>query len=312
MNFDQLKAFYCVTLSGSFTQAAGMLHLSQPAVSQQIQALEHSLGITLFDRSRKKVRLTSEGEILKSYSKQLFDLYDEISTLFEHQQTLKRGKISIGSTRVLGTYFLPRIIGLFNKQYPGVEIDLRMGNSHHVLGITLDGQVDFGFAGKIKIHSRLVNILIHRERLLIVCSADHSLAGEQSITIDKLIKVPFIWREKGTQTREVVTGWFEKNVGKNYPKKSFELENVEAAKRIVEEGYGITIIPESAVQRDISTGLLKALDLKAFDLTVDFYLFHLKGKVISKAAGTFLKMLSEIRLLSHTENLKDMLTKAAF
>ena len=74
-------------------------------------------------------------------------------------------------------------------------------------------------------------------------------------------------------------------MGKNYPKKSFELENVGAAKRNVEEGYGITIIPESAVRRDIGSGLLKALDLKAFDLTVDFYLFHLKGKVFSKAAG---------------------------
>ena len=108
MNFDQLKTFFSVASVGSFTQAARTLHLTQPAVSQQIQALEHSLGITLFDRSRKKVRLTSEGEILQSYSKRLFDLYEEIATLFEYQQTLKRGKISIGSTRVLGTYLVTR------------------------------------------------------------------------------------------------------------------------------------------------------------------------------------------------------------
>lgn len=311
MNFDQLKAFYRVALTGGFTKAARALHLTQPAVSQQIQALEHSLGITLFDRSRKKVRLTTEGEILLSYAKRLFDLYEEISILFKHQQTLQKGKIIIGSTRVLGTYFLPQIIGLFNKQYPGVEIELRMGNSHHVLDITLDGEVDFGFAGKIKTHSRLINFLIHRERLLIVSSADHYLAAKQSITIDELVKTPFIWREKGTQTREVVKKWFEKNVGRNYPKKSFELENVEAAKRIVEEGYGITIIPESAVGRDIRSGLLKSLDLETFDLSVDFYLFHLKGKVFSKAAETFLKMLSGVHILSHTENLRDRLSEAA-
>ena len=100
-------------------------------------------------------------------------------------------------------------------------------------------------------------------------------------------------------------------MGRNYPKKSFELENVEAAKRIVEEGYGITIIPESAVGRDIRSGLLKSLDLETFDLFVDFYLFHLKGKVFSKAAETFLKMLSAVRILSHTENLKDRLSEAA-
>jgi DNA-binding transcriptional LysR family regulator len=99
-----------------------------------------------------------------------------------------------------------------------------MGHSHHVLDITLDGEVDFGFAGKIKNHSRLINLLIHRERLLIVCSVDHYLAAKQSITIDELVKVPFIWREKGTQTREVVKKWFEKNVGRK--PKGYDLEKV--------------------------------------------------------------------------------------
>ena len=98
MNIDQLKAFYKVVLTGGFTKAGRALHITQSAVSQQVQALEHSFGITLFDRSGKKVLLTGEGEILLSYAKRLFDLYEEIVTLFELQQTLTKGKISIAST----------------------------------------------------------------------------------------------------------------------------------------------------------------------------------------------------------------------
>ena len=307
MNIDQLRAFYTVARTGSFTQAAGKLYITQSAVSQQVQALEHSLGITLFDRSGKKVSLTGEGEILLSYAKRLFDLYGEIVSLFELQRTLKKGKISIASTRVLGTYYLPQMIGLFNRQYPEIEIDLKLGNSHRILEIILEGEVDFGFAGKIRSYSRLNSILVHQERLLIVCSSDHYLASKRKIGLDELIKYPFIWREKGTQTRKVVKHWFEENLGRNYPQKFIELENVEAAKRIVEAGYGITIIPEAAVKREIDSGVLMDIELKGFDHFVDFHLFYFKGKIVGKAAETFLKMLAGIRLFSHSENLKKSL-----
>ena len=137
MNFDKFKTFHKIALTGSFTKAARKLHLTQSAVSQQVRSLEDTLGVALIDRSNKRVRLTSEGKILLSYTERYFDLYDEMISLFELQQTLKKGKITIGSTRVLGTYFLPRIIGTFNSQYPDIEIDLRLGNSHHILNLTL-------------------------------------------------------------------------------------------------------------------------------------------------------------------------------
>ncbi len=139
MNFDQLKTFHQVAQTGSFTLAAGELFLTQPAVSQQIKALEFFLGITRFDRSGKQVRLTSDGEILLSYSGRLFHLYDEIDAIFSHMQDLKKGKVTIGSTAVIGTYFLPRIIGQYNKRYPGIKLDLKMGNSN-----TVDSMVAVG------------------------------------------------------------------------------------------------------------------------------------------------------------------------
>ncbi|MBW1642137.1 MAG: LysR family transcriptional regulator, partial [Deltaproteobacteria bacterium] len=150
MNFDQLKTFHHVAQAGSFTLAARELFLTQPAVSQQVKALELFLGTTLFDRSGKQVRLTSEGEILLSYTGRLFHLYDEIEAIFSHMQDLKKGKVTIGSTAVIGTYFLPRTIGRYNKRYPGIELDLKMGNSNTVHSMLADGKIDLGFAGKIR------------------------------------------------------------------------------------------------------------------------------------------------------------------
>ena len=309
MNIDQLKAFQKVALTGSFTKAASELFLTQPAVSQQIQTLESSLGTILFDRSGKKVNLTSEGAILLSYTERLFSLYEEIKTLFDHLQNLKKGKITIGSTAVIGTYFMPKLIGHYNRQYPNIEIDLRMGNSHHIIRLVLDGKVDLGFAGWMADQPRLKNLLIHQEKLLVVSSSDNPLPAKNRVSVAELGKIPFIWREKGTQTRELVERWFEKYGTADYPQKSIELQNVEAAKRTVVEGYGITVIPEIAVRREIHLGLLKRINLERFDLTFDYYLFYLKGKILSKAAFAFLEMLFAIRLLSHTDNLKEYLSK---
>jgi len=311
MNIDQLKSFYRVARTGSFTKAAGELHITQSAVSQQVQALEHSLGITLFDRSRKKIFLTSEGETLSTYARRLFDLYEEIESVFELQQKLQKGRIKIASTRVIGTYYLPEIIGLYNHRYPGIEIDLRLGNTHRILDIILEDEVDFGFAGKVRNQSRLNNIPVHTEKLLLVSSPHHYLAAKKIIDPAELIKTPFIWRERGTMTQKVVQLWFEKHLGKNSPGKSIALENVEAAKRMAEEGYGITAMPESAVKREIDMGVLKALKVAGFELSVDFHLFYFKGKKFSRAAMTFMKLLYDTRRLSHSENMKELFKGAA-
>lgn len=304
MNANHLNTFHKVAHTQSFTKAAGELYLTQPAVSQQIQSLENNLGVILFDRLGKKVRLTSEGEILLSYTKRLFDLYDEIEMLFDDLKSLEKGKITIGSTAVLGTYILPKIIGRFSRKYPGIDIDLRMGNSISVHNLLVEGHLDLGFAGRIKPHPRLQNILIHTEKMIVVCSKDHPLAVKKKVSVDELDKTPFIWREKGTQTRLLVERWFEKIVGRDYPKKSIELQNVEAAKRTVVEGFGITITPEIAVSRELHLGLLKRIDVDGFDLSFDYYLLYFKGRTMSKAIKAFIEMILTFQIFAHSGDLR--------
>lgn len=304
MKIDQLKAFHKIALTGGFTKAARELHLTQPAISQQIKALENTLGTRLFERAGKRTHLTNEGKILFTHTQQLFSLYNNILTLFESHQKLQKGKITFGATALLGTHYLPKIIGDFNQQYSGIEIDLRLGNSEYVLNRILEGEIEFGFAGMLRSQSRLSHILIHREPLIIICSPTHPLAQKKAIHPTDLLSTPFIWREKGTQTLKMVKKWFGETIG-SYPEKYFELENVEAAKRIVEDGYGITIVCKKAAEREINEGRLIAASVKNFHIGFDVYLFFLKGKTLSIASKTFLRALNASDL-THIGNLETL------
>jgi DNA-binding transcriptional LysR family regulator len=303
MNIDQIRAFHKVASTGSFTRAARELFVTQPAVSQEIKALEASLGIKLFDRSGKNVRMTAEGEVLLSYALRLFALHEEMESLFGRSKNLQYGQIKLGSTALMGTYFLPKIIGRFNRIYPGIEIDLQMGNSDQVMRLVLEGLVDLGFSGMTTHHARLESILIHQEKLIMVASPRHPLSARK-ISLDDISETPFIWREKGTQTRKLIEKWFLRQLRGHYPRKSIELQNMEAAKRMVEEGYGITVVPEAAVKREISAGWLKPLQVEELNVLNSYYLVFLKTRKLTSTAEAFRKMLSKARLFSCREALR--------
>jgi DNA-binding transcriptional LysR family regulator len=178
-----------------------------------------------------------------------------------------------------------------------------MGNSYSVLNNLISNQVDLGFAGRLKADNRLRSILIHREKLLLVSSPDNPLTDQPSVSASELGTTPFIWREIGTQTQALAKKWFQQNVGRKYPKRSIELQNIEAAKRTVIEGYGITIIPEISIRRELHVGLIKRIHLDGFDLSFDYYLFFKKKKIFTTATEAFMEILIKTRLLSHSDNL---------
>jgi DNA-binding transcriptional LysR family regulator len=309
MNVDQMKAFHKVAATGSFTKAARELFLTQSAISQQIRALEHEVGVRLIDRSGKRIRLTGEGEALLTYTERLFDLHEEIETLFGSLRTLQKGKIAVGATAVIGTYFMPAIISAYHRQYPGIEMDLRMGNSEQILRMILDREVDLGIAGMVKNQTTLQSVFIHREELLFVCSPKNPLAARKTVSLSDLDRIPFIWREKGTQTLALVQRWFQENAADDFPHQTLSLANMEAAKRIVEEGYGVTIIPATAARREIEAGLLKRLNVREFTVTVDYGLFYREGRIFSRVAESFLETLRGLTIFSHGENLHTRLGK---
>lgn len=132
MNLEHLKTFHCVAQSGSFTRAARLLFLTQPAVSQQMQGLENALHVALFDRSRRSITLTAEGEVLYGYTRRLFGLFDEIGQVFQDLSLLQAGTLTLAASAVMGSYYLPPLLRRFHKRFPQIRFNIRIGNSGQV------------------------------------------------------------------------------------------------------------------------------------------------------------------------------------
>ncbi len=304
MNLDQLKTFHAVANTGSFTKASRRLFLTQPAVSQQIRALEASVGVRLFDRSGKKIYLTRHGEMLLSKTTHITAELREIEILFDELSNLGRGRLEIGSSAVFGTYYLPRPIGKFNSTYPCIDINLHSGNSHKVISMLLENKIELGFGGLVEDEPNIVFSLIHQEPLVAVVGKSHPLAAKEEITLNDLQTSPVILREKGTRSRCDVEDWLAGIAAGYKPERFIELENLETAKRLVEEGYGISIVPRVAVSRELQYGRLKTIALPNLDLTASYYLCYLKKRKPSRATQTFLAQFPQAVTLSHAQNIE--------
>lgn len=299
MKLDQLRTFQKVVFTGSFTKAARELFITQPAVSQQIKALEDTYRIKLFNRKGKTIQLTSEGEALYTKIDFLLNEVKDIEKLFEDLSELYIGRINIASTAIFSTYFLPKAMGSFNKKYQGIELELHTGNSHKVITKLLEGSADFGFGGVVKPEPDIQYTMIHQEPFVLVVGAEHPLAEHGQIVVEDLKPFPFIWREHGTlirQKMEEMLGGSQATVIFN---NVIEVQNVETVKRLVEEGYGVTIIPEVAVRREITAGWLKEVDLAGLDLKASYYLLYPRKRPLSKHARAFLNLLSETVQLAY-------------
>ena len=145
MTFNQLKIFYAVAQKKSFTMAARELFLTQPAVTIQIQKMEANYGTKLFDRVGEKIFLTESGKILFSYAEKILALFAQAEEAVTDVKELKSGKLSIGASATVGSYYLPKIFEVFRKKYPKIEIEMNVTNSYTVVEDVLAFKNELGF-----------------------------------------------------------------------------------------------------------------------------------------------------------------------
>ncbi|EPL6453929.1 MULTISPECIES: LysR family transcriptional regulator [Providencia] len=309
MNLDHLKTFHYVAKSGSFTQAAHILFLSQPAVSQQIQGLENSLRVSLFDRSRKKITLTSEGKVLYSYTERLFALFDEIEHVFQDLNLLQTGTLTIAATAVMGGYYLPDILKKFNARYPLIHIKIKIGNSQQVMDWVANQEAEIGLAGRVPIVPNVNQVFLHREPYVAVVGTNSPLLQlQRPLTINEFTNSSLVMREKGTRTRAKIEDWLKINSPQSDATAPvITVTNLEATKRLIATGFGITALPYLSVIDDISAGKLIQLQINGFDMNADYYLTYQTNRSLSAAAFQFIMLLreisNEIRLNSDIEQL---------
>jgi len=292
MEDHKLKVFCTVAETKSFSKTSEIIHLTQPAVSLQIQALEEKYETKLFDRSSSTVTLTPAGETLYKYAKEILTLYTSAEKAIGKQTGLVKGSLSIGAGSNIGNFILPTLITEFKRIHPKIKIYLLVNNSKRVIELLNAGNIDLGLVeGDVSRQKMIVKKLLSDELLLIV-SPEHHWAKKKEVSISELAKEPFIVREPGSGTRQMIEKFLARHgITLHDLKISTILGSTEAIKDAVENGLGVSIISRWAVRKENRYGTLHLLSIKEEKMTRDFSLVMNKNSVSSNSLEEFVSFL---------------------
>ena len=268
MELRQLEAFITVARRESFTRAAAELHLTQPAVTRQIAALEVELQALLFDRLGKRIQLTGAGETLLGYAEHILRLTDEAREALEELTAGRAGRIAIGAASTLATYVLPPLLTQFRQEHPGIELSLRTGLSARVRELVLSGVVDIGLVTTEGEPTQQDGVLTSESlgvyETVLAVPPGHVLATQLTTTVAELSGEPLLAMTTGTNLRTYAEHILaDAGVAARV---AMELDSVEAIKRMVEAGLGISLLPRVAVASEVAAGRLVALTLTGVPL----------------------------------------------
>jgi DNA-binding transcriptional LysR family regulator len=292
MEDHKLKVFCTVAETRSFSKTSEIIHLTQPAVSLQIQALEEMYETKLFDRSSSKVTLTPAGEVLYKYAKEILALYSSAEKVIGEMTGLVKGSITIGAGSTIGNYLLPSVISDFRKTHPKIKVHLFVANMQRVIELLNAGNINLGLVeGDVKRQKIVVEKLLSDELLLIV-PVHHPWAKRKEVSIAELIEEPFILREAGSGTRQTIEKFLARHgITLQSMKVSMVLGSTQAIKEAVENGLGVSIISRWAARKECKYGTLNMLSFKEEKIVRNFSLITYKNTVSSHASEEFLTYL---------------------
>jgi len=292
MDDHKLRVFCTVAETKSFSKASEIIHLTQPAVSLQVQALEEIYETKLFDRSGGSVTLTPAGELLYRYSKDILGLYASARKDINAMMGLVKGNLSVGASTTIGNYLLPSVLVAFRKNHPRISINLIVGNTKLVMDKLLTGEIDLGLVEGDVTKQKLVVEKLIPDELVVIMSPDHDWARRKNISVSELIKEPFIMREEGSGTRQMIEKrLMESKVDPASLRVSLFLGSTEAIKTAVEDGLGLSIISSWAAKKELKGGALQAATFKDAKFTRNFSLIQRKKGFSSHTMEEFLEFL---------------------
>jgi DNA-binding transcriptional LysR family regulator len=291
MYLEQLRHFYTVAETGSFTEASRKLLLTQPAVSNQIRKLEEDIGQKLFERQGRRVQLTRAGEILYAHTRKIFQQLREAEGILEDLKSLETGSLSLGTVDVVSIYVLPQIFREFHEKYPRVEISIQVDNSTNISRGVLEGEFDLGFVTLPVEENNLNWIPIYQDQMRVIAPAGHPLTNKKTVSLADLEQTTLIIYKKGSVTRKIIEGVFEKDGRTLMP--DMEIDRPEAMKRLVEAGLGVSILPEMSVIKELEEGTLVSLPIGKVSFERHLGLIYRKGQFFSPSTLAFLDILKE-------------------
>lgn len=289
MDLHKLRIFAAIVRLGSFTRAAEQLHMTQPTVSQQLALLEAQIGVGLIERQTRRLRLTPAGEALLPYAERLLLLADEGRTAARNAAGLAERTLRLGVGHTLAIYLLPDLLRRYRATYPGYQVRIAVGNSTELLEQVLSDQIELALVGSPAVHPDLTITTFMEDRLVVIVAPDDPWAGRESVTLAEVRERPLLTREPGSAlhaTVELLLG-----AAALEQEQVILLAETEAIKRSVEAGLGVALIQAIAVQREVQSGVLRALALDGAEDQRFYAAAYQTGRACSPAAQALLTLL---------------------
>ena len=289
MTLSQLRTFQTVARLNSFSRAAEELHLTQPAVSAQIVALENSLKIKLFDRMGKTIALTESGCVALSCAEDIHLRVSQMQRELEDLGDLNAGTLRIGASLLVGVHVLPDMLARFKEKWPRVKLMVRVVAARQIIDMILRNELDIGIIGEGApvTDERIAIKPIMNDELVVILPPNHMLSGLGSISINELESEQFVLPDRDSASGESI---YEQIRCAGITLYSvLEFGTMGAVKRAVEAGLGISIVSRYAVSREIQDGRLKCLRLSGVKLDRHLLLSWHHGKRFSKLTTAFIQ-----------------------
>lgn len=287
-SLHQLRVFAAVARHLSYTRAAEELHLTQPAVFTQVKQLEESLGQPLLERLGKQLFLTDAGRETLATAHETLNALERLEMRLADLQGLKRGRLRLAIVTTAES-LIPRLLGAFCQQYPGIDATLTVANRETLLARLADNIDDLVVLGAPPEHIDVVATAFADNPLVVVARHDHPLANSRAIALKRIADESLILREAGSGTRLAAERLFAEHGLE--PRVRLELGSNEAVKQAVAGGLGLTLLSAHTLALEGESGLLRVLDVEGLPLLRQWYVAYQRGKHLSVVAEAFLEFL---------------------
>jgi LysR family transcriptional regulator, transcription activator of glutamate synthase operon len=277
MELHHLRYFEAVARHGNVTRAAGELHIAQPSLSKQIQALEAELRVRLFDRVGRRVELTAAGEILLPYARRVLREVASARGALQQWNDLEHGQVAIGTPPTVGAHILPRALAAFSRRYPGVELRLHEMGAARLTALLDEGTVDLAVISVLP--PGVASIELFSEELVLAVARDHPLAGRGAVRREELADLRFVLFPEGYELR-ARTYALCREAGFE-PQVALEGGETDTVVRLVAAGLGVALVPRLAL--DGAEGIV-GLHVAGADLRRTLYLVWHPERALSPAA----------------------------
>ncbi|RDY26005.1 LysR family transcriptional regulator [Romboutsia weinsteinii] len=300
MNFKKIKYIVAVAELQSISKAASELYISQPSLSYIVSSVEQELGVQIFNRTTNPISLTYAGEKYIKTAKEILQLAGNMSKEFSDISNMKKGKITIGIPSIRGPLMLPFILPKFIDKYPGINIEIVEGNSNFLEDCLLNGKVDLVFTSLPSKDKRIACEILYEEKIMLAAKKGY-LSSEflipntiNSIDIDKLLNIDFIFTKRGHRMRDFTDKLFDTH--KLKPKVILETSNTATAFRLATSGLGVCFVSDMVTHTTKAVNDYELFEIENIPVKWDVAVSYLKNSYLTIAEKCLIDISKEMAI----------------